>query len=187
MSGEFVLGHALWQLLSHGSTYVPYQVGVYGASETGKTTLDMQLTTKGEIRPLGDSDRTHHNKSWLGRERMPEATRKRVTSDGIKSRTVIARDVGGHKEYHGMWLRDMIERKVKTIVVVIDHRHLTDSRNTDNQVALGFLVEALSNKTIPKGLSIRARLRARVRVPGQCPILPYEGPFWFFLACSALL
>ena len=63
MSGEFVLGHALWQLLSHGSTYVPYQVGVYGASETGKTTLDMQLTTKGEIRPLGESDRTHHNKS----------------------------------------------------------------------------------------------------------------------------
>ena len=44
----------------------------------------------------------------------------------------------------------MIERKVKTIVVVIDHRHLKDSRNTDNQLALGFLAEALSNKTILK-------------------------------------
>ena len=178
MSGEFVLGHALWQLLSHGSTYVPYQVGVYGASETGKTTLDMQLTTKGEIRPLGDSDRTHHNKSWLGRERMPEATRKRVKSDGIKSRTVISRDVGGHKEYHGMWLRDMIERKVKTIVVVIDHRHLKDARNTDNQVALGFLVEALSNKTVPKGLSIRARLRAKKYTPTRIILVANKADQW---------
>ena len=109
---------------------------------------------------------------------MPEATRKRVKSDGIKSRTVISRDVGGHSEYHGMWLRDMIERKVKTIVVVIDNRHLKDSRNTDNQLALGFLVEALSSKTIPKGLSIRARLRAKKYRPTRIMLLANKADDW---------
>lgn len=178
MSGEFVLGHALWQAITHGSTFVPHHVGVYGASESGKTTLDMQLTTKGEIRPLGDKDRTHHGKSWLGRQKMPEATRKRVKSEGIKSRTVISRDVGGHAEYHSMWLRDMIERKVKTIVVVIDNRHLKDSRNTDNQLALGFLVEALSSKTVPKGLSIRARLRAKKYRPMRIMLLANKADDW---------
>jgi len=178
MSGEIVLGHALWQIMFHGSTFVPVHVGVYGASETGKTTLDMQLTTKGEIRPLGEQDRTHHKKTWLGRERMPEATRKRVKSDGIKSRTVISRDVGGHAEYHSMWLRDMIERNVKTVVVVVDHRHLKDNRNTDNQVALGYLVEALSNKTVPKGLSIRARLRAKRYTPNRIILLANKADQW---------
>ena len=178
MSGEIVLGHALWQVMFHGSTFVPIHVGVYGASETGKTTLDMQLTTKGEIRPLGDKDRTHHNKNWLGRERMPEATRKRVKSDGMSSRTVVSRDVGGHAEYHSMWLRDMIERKVKTVVVVIDHRHLNDSRNTDNQVALGYLVEALSNKTVPKGLSFRARLRAKKYTPNRIILVANKADQW---------
>ena len=178
MSGEIVLGHALWQIMFHGSTFVPVHVGVYGASETGKTTLDMQLTTKGEIRPLGEQDRTHHKKSWLGRERMPESTRKRVKSDGIKSRTIISRDVGGHTEYHSMWLRDMIERNVKTVVVVVDHRHLKDNRNTDNQVALGYLVEALSNKTVPKGLSIRARLRAKRYTPNRIILLANKADEW---------
>lgn len=178
MSGEIVLGHALWQIMFHGSTFVPVHVGVYGASETGKTTLDMQLTTKGEIRPLGEQDRTHHKKSWLGRERMPESTRKRVKSDGIKSRTIISRDVGGHAEYHSMWLRDMIERNVKTVVVVVDHRHLKDNRNTDNQVALGYLVEALSNKTVPKGLSIRARLRAKRYTPNRIILLANKADQW---------
>jgi hypothetical protein len=109
---------------------------------------------------------------------MPEATRKRVKSDGIKSRTIISRDVGGHAEYHSMWLRDMIERNVKTVVVVVDHRHLKDNRNTDNQVALGYLVEALSNKTVPKGLSIRARLRAKRYTPNRIILLANKADQW---------
>ena len=113
MSGEIVVGHALWQILSHSHSYITQQVGVYGASETGKTTLDKQLTTKGEIRPLGDDDRTHHVKTWLGREKMPTATTKRVKSEGMTGRTIVSRDLGGHAEYHNMWLRDMIQRKVK--------------------------------------------------------------------------
>ena len=178
MSGEIIVGHALWQVLSHGSTYLPQQVGVYGASETGKTTLDMQLTTKGEIRPLGEDDRTHHDKTWLGREKMPEATRKRVKSEGLTSRTLITRDVGGHAEYQNMWLRDMIQRNARTVVVVIDHRHLEDSRNTDNQIALGYLVESLAKNVVPKGLSIRARLRAKRYTPTRIILLANKADQW---------
>ena len=178
MSGEIIVGHALWQVLSHGSTYLPQQVGVYGASETGKTTLDMQLTTKGEIRPLGEDDRTHHDKTWLGREKMPEATRKRVKSEGLTSRTLITRDVGGHAEYQNMWLRDMIQRNARTVVVVIDHRHLEDSRNTDNQIALGYLVESLAKNVVPKGLSIRARLRAKKYAPSRLILVANKADRW---------
>jgi hypothetical protein len=178
MSGEIVLAHAIWQVLIHGSSYVPTQVGVYGASESGKTTLDMQMTTRGEIRPLGEEDRTHHRKNWLGREKMPTITRKRVKSDGMKGRVVISRDLGGHTEYHGMWLRDMIQRKVKTVVVVIDDRHLRNDQNVDNQVALGFLVDALSKNTVPKGLSIRARLRAKKYAPSRIILLANKADEW---------
>jgi len=178
MSGEIIIGHALWQVLIHGKTYISQHVGVYGASESGKTTLDKQLTTKGEIRHLGQDDRTHHEKGWLGREKMPEATTKRIKSDGLKSRTLVSRDLGGHAEYHTMWLRDMIQRNVKTVVVVIDNRHLIDNRNTDNQVALGYLVEALSKNTVPKGLSIRARLRAKKYSPSRIILLANKADQW---------
>lgn len=178
MSGEIVVGHALWQILSHSHSYITQHVGVYGASETGKTTLDKQLTTKGEIRPLGDNDRTHHGKTWLGQEKMPTATTKRVKSEGMTGRTIVSRDLGGHTEYRNMWLRDMIQRKVKTVVVVIDHRHLEDSRNVDNQTALGYLVESLSKNKVPKGLSLRARLRAKKYSPSRIILLANKADQW---------
>ena len=70
-------------------------------------------------------------------------------------------DIGGHVEYHSMWLRDMIKRKVSTVVIVIDHRHLKNSDDLSNQTAVGYLVKALSTKIIPKGLTLRQRLRAK--------------------------
>ena len=73
---------------------------------------------------------------------MPTATHKRIKSSGLK-KTVVSRDLGGHVEYQSTWLRDMWERKVKTIVVVLDHRHLDDNANTDNQVALSYLIRSL--------------------------------------------
>ena len=178
MSGEIIVGHALWQMLTHSSSYITQQVGVYGASETGKTTLDKQLTTKGEIRPLGEFDRTHHEKTWLGKEKMPTATTKRVKSEGMSTRTIVSRDLGGHTEYRNMWLKDMIERKVKTVVVVVDDRHLTDPRNTDNQTALGYLVESLSKNKVPKGLSLRARLRAKRYSPQRIILRANKADQW---------
>ena len=76
MSYEIIVGHAIWQVLRETKGYVPHQVGVYGPSESGKTTLDMQMTTRGEIRALGDEERTHHKKNWLGRKRCPIKPRR---------------------------------------------------------------------------------------------------------------
>lgn len=178
-SAEIVMAHGFWQLLIHGRTYVPRQVGVYGASETGKTTLDRQLTTKGEIRELKEEDRTHHKKKkWFSNAlRLPGVTTKRVKSCGLE-KTIVSRDIGGHIEYHSMWLRDMIERKVGTVVIVVDHRHLLNNRNLDNQTAVGYLVQCLSQNTVPRGLSLRARLRAKKYAPKRILLLANKADEW---------
>jgi hypothetical protein len=177
-SAEIVVAHGLWQFLLHSSTYLPVQISVIGAAETGKTTLDRQLTTRGEIRELGEKDRTHHSKSRIwGTYKMPEATKKRVKSSGLL-RTVVSRDLGGHIEYHSTWLRDMIERRVSTVVVVIDHRHMEDERNVDNQTALGYLVEGLARKTRPKGLSLWSRWRGRKYAPKRVLLIANKADEW---------
>ncbi len=177
-SAEIVLAHGVWQFLLHGRSYISKSIGVYGASESGKTTLDKQLTTRGEIRELKENDRTHHHKGLLSKSyRMPDATRKRIKSNGL-TRVIVSRDIGGHVQYHSMWLRDMIQRKVDTVVIVIDHRHLLDDRNVDNQTALGFLVQSLAKKSKPKGLSLRARLRARKYAPKRIILLANKADEW---------
>lgn len=178
-SVEIVMAHGFWQLLIHGRTYVPKQVGVYGATETGKTTLDQQLTTKGEIRELGEDDRTHHTKkSIITRSiKMPAPTTKRVKSNGLE-KTVVSRDIGGHIEYHSLWLRDMIERKVGTVVIVVDDRHLKNSKDISNQTALGYLVQSFTQHTIPRGLSLRARLRAKKYAPKRILLLANKADEW---------
>ena len=112
-SGEILVAHGMWEVIRSSRQFVPHSVGVYGASMTGKTTLDKQLTTHGEVRPLGDDERTHHKKKRKGYV-LPEATAKRIRSHGLK-RTVVSRDMGGHVEYQSSWLKDMWQRKVKTI------------------------------------------------------------------------
>lgn len=178
-SAEIVMAHGFWQLLIHGRTYVPRQVGVYGATETGKTTLDQQLTTKGEIRELGEAERTHHFKKKLLRniKKLPPPTTKRVKSQGLE-KTVVSRDIGGHIEYHSMWLRDMIERKVGTVIVVVDHRHLLKASDISNQTALGYLVQSFAEHTIPRGLSLRARFRAKKYAPKRILLLANKADEW---------
>lgn len=178
-TAEIVMAHGFWQLLIHGKNYVPRQVGVYGATETGKTTLDQQLTTKGEIRELGEDDRTHHTQKKLLSKipKLPPSTTKRVKSQGLE-KTVVSRDIGGHIEYHSMWLRDMIERKVGTVIVVVDGRHLKNSKDITNQTALGYLVQSLSKHTIPRGLSLRARMRAKKYSPKRILLIANKADEW---------
>ena len=112
------------------------------------------------------TERTHHFKKKLLRniKKFPAPTTKRVKSQGLE-KTVGSRDIGGHIEYHSMWLRDMIERKVGTVIVVVDHRHLLKSNDISNQTALGYLVQSFAEHTIPRGLSLRARVRAKKYAP----------------------
>ena len=174
-SGEILVAHGMWEVLRQSRGYVPHSVGVYGASQTGKTTLDRQLTTQGEIRPYGEDDRTHHTLR-RGKYMLPEATHKRIRSRGMK-RTIVSRDIGGHVEYHSTWLRDLWLRKVKTIVVVMDHRHMEDPANTDNQVALSYLVTSLQNQTRPKGLGLR-RIFQRRYMPQRIILLMNKADEW---------
>ena len=55
-SAEIILAHGVWKVMSGVLTLVPYEISVIGASRSGKTTLDGQLTTRGEIRKLYDKE-----------------------------------------------------------------------------------------------------------------------------------
>lgn len=177
-STEIVFAHTIIALIDKVKEYIKYDIGVYGASMTGKTTLDKQLTTPGMIRPLKENQRTHHKlKAFSSTHRMPNQTAKQLVSKGRK-KTIISRDIGGHEEYQYMWLKDMYERKIKAVVVVIDHRHLLDPENTDNQVAVGYLVEALANRKPPKALGWFTRFRRRNYRPEKIVILANKADEW---------
>ena len=126
---------------------------------------------------FSEDERTHHTKTWLGNYRMPEATKKRVKSEGL-ARTVVSRDLGGHEEYRTLWLADMINRDSKNIFVIIDHRHILDSNNVDNQTALGFLVEALQKKQKPRGLTFRGWWRWKTWYPRRVILIANKADEW---------
>ena len=178
-SADILIAHGIWRLMNKIMTFVPYDVSVIGASGTGKTTLDMQLTTRGEIRKLRDEDRTHHPTNWLGSYKMPLTSRKKVTSDGNLAKTIVSRDIGGHIQYHSTWLRDMINRNSSSVILVIDDRHIKDPHNVDNQTALGYLVRGLSDKkNIPKGLTWKGWWRAKNYYPHRIIILANKADEW---------
>ena len=156
-----------------------YDVGIYGPSMSGKTTLDKQLTTPGMIRPLSDKQRTHHKRKFRSEKyRMPTESAKRIVSEGGMKKTIVSRDIGGHTQYQSMWLRDMYLRKIRTVIVVIDHRHLLDPDDSDNQVALGYLVESLKSKTKPKGLGLIKSYTRRKYRPQRLILLANKADEW---------
>ena len=59
-----------------------------------------------------------------------------------------------------MWIQDMYKRRIQTLVIVIDHRHLTDRNNTDNQLAVSAITDYLLNGKRPKGIGLIARFKA---------------------------
>ena len=176
-SAEIVVAHGIWRFLSGIVSYIPVQVSVIGASNSGKTSLDAQLITQGAVRELGEEDRTHHKKGWLGNYQLPDATKKRVKSEGL-AKTLVSRDLGGHVEYHSTWLRDMVNRNCNTVIVVIDHRHLVVPNNVDNQTALGYLVTAMKKQTKPKGLSLKGRWRWSNYAPRRVILLANKADEW---------
>lgn len=177
-STEIVFVHTVIALLDKTKELVRHDVGVYGPSMSGKTTLDKQLTTPGMIRPLAEDKRTHHKKMKFKKQyRMPNATAKRIIAEG-KKKTIVSRDIGGHDYYQNMWLKDMFQRKIKTVIIVVDHRHLMDTENTDNQIALGYLVESLRSRAKPKGLGIIKRFTRRNYRPERIVLLANKADEW---------
>lgn len=177
-TSAIVVAHGFWRFFDKAGTYVTHNIGVYGFSETGKSTLDRQLMTEGKVRPLGENERTHHRRSWLTRNhKMPTKQIHRVRSDGLH-KTVVSRDIGGHKEYFPMWLRDMYQRRVKTLIIMIDHRHLLNPDNTSNQLALGYIVESLMTGKKPRGIGLIRRFKARKWRPSRIIILANKADEW---------
>jgi len=157
---------------------IKLDIGVYGATLAGKTTLDKVLITPGIIRPLTEKQRTWHKRKALSSQhRMPNTSAKRIISKGRK-KTIVSRDIGGHEKYQYMWLKDMYERNIKAIVIIVDHRHLLDADCIDNQVAVGYLVEALLKKKAPKGLGLWTRFKRRHYRPDRIILLANKADEW---------
>ena len=121
--GEAVIG--FWKKV-HAINF-----GVYGATMVGKTTPSHQLRTRGEVPQI--------NQRTVGRAR---ATRKNIKIDG-NSHTIKSADIGGEAIFWKEWEKDMILRKPKYVIFMIDHRHLDSEVNLDHQVAWKFLVDTI--------------------------------------------
>ena len=91
---------------------------------------------------------------------------------------MVSRDIGGHQEYFPMWLRDMYSRRIETLIILLDHRHLTNTDDTSNQLAFGYIVEHLSNGKRPKGLGFWKRFRARKWRPKRIIVLANKADLW---------
>ena len=100
----------------------PRRVGIYGPTEVGKTTLDMYMTTPGEMEELGEKHRTTHFKKLIGSDYvLPMPTRKRIRYEG-KKRVVHSSDIGGERKFWSLWVDDMVDRQVEGIIFMFDDR-----------------------------------------------------------------
>ena len=105
--------------------------GIYGATQAGKTTLNNQLRTRGEVPDI--KTRT------VGLER---ATRKFIKLDG-DAHTVKTADIGGQTVYWNDWINDMRKRHVKYIIFMLDDRHMDKHFDIEQQLCWTFLVDTI--------------------------------------------
>ncbi len=114
--GGMVFARELWHY------WKPRKVGVYGPTMVGKTTLDRYMTTPGEMEEIGLDERTKHFRvPGLNRFLLPKPTRKRVSWKG-DTRVVYSADLGGEERFWNLWIDDMVNRQVETVIFMFDHR-----------------------------------------------------------------
>ncbi len=135
--GQLAYGTIMW--LRHlWASWRKHRVGIYGYWGTGKTTLNRQISTPGELEVIEHDEQetsTHH--AYNQRKKkfvLPPSSTKRVQLHAneliMAKRTLETTDLGGHDEYFDLWLEDMVTRKVEIVVWLIDHRHMVDPSNT---------------------------------------------------------
>jgi len=105
--------------------------GIYGATKAGKTTLNHQLRTRGDVPDI--KTRT------VGVQR---ASRKYVKIDG-DAHTVKTADIGGQTVYWNDWINDMRNRRVKYIIFMIDDRHMDKHFDIEQQLCWTFLIDTI--------------------------------------------
>jgi len=108
--------------------------GIYGATRAGKTTMNHQLRTRGEVPDV--KTRT------VG---LQKASRKYVKLDG-DAHTVKTADIGGQTVYWNDWINDMRNRRVKYIIFMIDDRHMDKHFDIEQQLCWTFLVDTICAK-----------------------------------------
>ena len=82
-AGVIVVAHGFWKVVDWAGKFVTHNVGIYGATEAGKTTLDQQLMTEGYVEPLDERHRTHHKKKWLSKA-LSNAPPQHLSESGQK-------------------------------------------------------------------------------------------------------
>ena len=154
--GSLAHGGVMW--LRHlWASWRKHRFGIYGYWGTGKTTLNRQISTSGELevveRDEQETSTFHAYSQKKGKYVLPKPSTKRVRVAASElmttTRTLITTDIGGHEEYFDLWLEDMVTRDVQIVVWLIDHRHILDPSNTDQQEIFTRFVDVLVTGKYP--------------------------------------
>jgi hypothetical protein len=174
LAGTVLLGAALYGKELY-DFWKPRRVGIYGPTEVGKTTLDMYMTTPGEMEELGEKHRTTHFKKLIGKDYvLPMPTRKRIRYEG-KKRVVHSSDLGGERKFWSLWVDDMVDRQVEGIIFMFDDRSRNGGTAAVDAIA-GF--EYLVDSIIDRRYRYRRWSR---RIKGK----KYKPKFVFLVANKA--
>lgn len=161
-AGSALVGAAVWGQTLYNS-WRPRKVGVYGAGQVGKTTLDRYMATPGEMEEIPLEERTQHMKI-LGRYMMPKPSRKRISWEGQK-RVVFSADVGGQERFWNLWIDDMVSRQVECVVYIFDDRAFKGGDEALQQIAgFKYLVDAVLHKQY-RYRTLKSRLKGKKYSP----------------------
>tara|TARA_R110000751_G_scaffold82534_2_gene166055 strand:- start:4440 stop:5165 length:726 start_codon:yes stop_codon:yes gene_type:complete len=182
-AGSALVGAAIWGQSLYNS-WRPRKVGVYGAGQVGKTTLDRYMTTPGEMEEIPNEERTEHLK-LLGRYMMPKPSRKRISWEGQK-RVVFSADIGGQDRFWNLWIDDMVNRNVECVVYVFDDRAFKGGDEALQQIAgFKYLVDAVLHRQY-RYRTLKSRWRGKKYVPNIIMLVANKADR-FFDETAALL
>jgi hypothetical protein len=164
----------------------PRRVGIYGPSMVGKTTLDRYMTTPGEMEEILLSDRTKHFKvPGINRFLLPRPSRKRVGWKGDK-RVVYSADIAGEERFWNLWVDDMVNRQVESVIFLFDHRA---SIGGDSAIqAIGgfkYLVDAILHRQY-RYRTVRSRMRGKKYVPKIIMLVANKADEWWDESANVL-
>lgn len=161
-AGSALVGVMVWGQSLYNS-WRPRRVGIYGAGQVGKTTLDRYMTTPGEMEEIPDAERTDHKK-FLGKYNMPKPSRKRVSWKGHK-RVVYSSDIGGQERFWNLWIEDMVNRQVEAVVYMFDERAFKGGDDAIKQIGgFKYLVDAILHRQYHYR-NFKARRKGKKYVP----------------------
>ena len=181
---QVAYGGIIW--LRHlWASWRKHRVGIYGYWGTGKTTLNRQISTTGELEVIENDDHetsTYHAYNQKQKKYVlpqPSTKRVRLTANELvsASRTLSTTDIGGHEEYFELWLEDMVTRNVQIVIFLIDHRHIIDPTNQKQQETFKKFVDVLISGKYPFR-SRKLRKMAKNYKPKIVGIVANKADLW---------